>query len=1307
MTKLTIYSTLGYQVEPDPGGKKEAKGAVRGLIDGSVEFFADSDSKTVVGYVRANSSVSGGRQYDHFFAEFKADQFDNILDEFVEELQKLESGASNPDADWEFREDKERFNLPWLFESARGSALTDLGLSIGEQLAVEQLLEEGERLEVGVNGWESAAIAVRHLLEHTSNDVSIAVSSDGRKPSIDSTTLVIEPEHEKNFTPLSEATASKMVDRRDGIKEDIKNWFQSEIKTQLDILVNSSERAAWETWAEISQISNKVRRPASNIETTDLETKPGTRILELVQALKNGVVVDQRYDPKVLSDESTQTLLDWIRNQVQEAVQEFQTKAYDYCEAEFDTLIESVNEQDAESAHRSFTQMRQILEGNTSRKDTDYSDEVQKFAEYYNQVLDTDLLNQTQTRKLVDSLQNRIDDLIDEYITTERDRVRERFDTAIEELRDRSYETVAEQIQVATAVLEDPSSRDVNRSKAPLKFRRAVSTLEKSEILSGQEKKALRANILQELNEARSELEDEYKEEQKRQLQSSIESAQNRTNNLDEEFKLLCLVKRRLASHEIEAGEFTEFSRINSQIAKIEDDSLLSGADITSIRSETKRAVDGWIEDVREEKAASLLDTLENELSAFLRSTDERAKSLTQLRDLRRYCDNRISQQELPDNTWINRIQSQIDTVTDTEFRGIPLFDRQRQQNILDDFKDSVKSEIEGLKTEEKNQLTSDFNETLERIVNNDRFSARNKIVVLRYILSELDEKGHHESPTEARRRKLTETAAPDLDKYSTDLKEVLKTVLHNESDVLTRTGHREVKEQFRDRAVEDLDTLQRDLAADVSNRIQTAIRSLSDEGRTSDAADIKTITAAIDQLNQLISDLETRSHSQFRKLDLPEETLEGFDLLDPEYQQQVTEEAVDSAEEQLTSLQDKRSKQVADLFQSEIEQIETSVNSPRDKIAEYTEIRRVMNNQRNRSSNTLSDTDRLRSYRTHLTDEDRERIESRIQENRRTAVQTLKESVVQDVESALTAYDETDAHTATGVNSFLEFLDGEDFDPRWDSIQQAVDRVQQIREFSELHSRERDEILNGIRSVAEDYYEDADGPEPGRGFSVPVLGSSSLGRRSVFLVVAVVVTALAIVAIWQLGALSQSGGGGADTLEIAELTVDEDGDVLSVQGRVASATESIMLRVDGSNVSVEREIDVDEGQFESRLSPGESGSYVVALRASGESANWLNFSLTPTQNNSSSMVEVTDPVAGETTGATIPINATTNASSYSVTVYNRTGSVVRQTTGIVSNGSIRTPISVNSSGRYYVQITGTNPRTRTVVRAVRVEIEL
>ena len=62
MAKLTIYSTNGYQSEPEPTGATEADGRLAKYIDQSVRLVVDSESRTAVAYFLAKSSVVRGRR---------------------------------------------------------------------------------------------------------------------------------------------------------------------------------------------------------------------------------------------------------------------------------------------------------------------------------------------------------------------------------------------------------------------------------------------------------------------------------------------------------------------------------------------------------------------------------------------------------------------------------------------------------------------------------------------------------------------------------------------------------------------------------------------------------------------------------------------------------------------------------------------------------------------------------------------------------------------------------------------------------------------------------------------------------------------------------------------------------------------------------------------------------------------------------------------------------------------------------------------------------------------------------------------
>lgn len=1329
MATLKIFNTLGYQVDPPTETEIEADSTLAPLIKDSIQFYIDRDANRVVCYFRAKSDVGSSLRPDHFFADFHGDTSQTLLTDFHSEMEHL-SGTNEPESDWEaewqFLEDMDEFNLPWLLSKVGDRNLIDLGLNPGEQLVIKNLVEDGRQLEIGLIDYEAVAVTIEYLRAQVDSDFSLAVSKNGRVSSVGDVDIVLSAGYDANFTPLSEVTTRKLRERRDSQEEDIRDWYSETAERTLDNIAKESEDI-FEEYRTLSTIQHAIEAEAQG----KLDNESAETLYDLVISLETNSPTSEGYDPRILADQTQTNLAREIRDQIATELSKLTENAFDQTKSLLIEHIEEVRAEQRPTQYAALNAICRVMDPQMSPIDDVDHPIVERFSHFNATLEDTDMLSEHDRQQLREEVLDELSEAILDCINAERNALKSRFEQAIDEMGNRSNKEKNTILQQIRTWLEDDFSDEYPQQELPEAFEDVLTDLEDNPVLPREAQESLHKDFLEIIEERKKALVEEQTERHRRRLQGCIESLREDTSNLEEEYLALSAAIKLASVGKIEgtpntSGDGVDVGRFERAINSLENDSLLSRIKTRRIRREIRDELETAIDDVCAEKRRQIVGIIEDQLSNIIYRTQTEGyeETLDILNALRKYAQGNEKALNRMDTTIgqsTSEFAQQLDPIISGTSQSSIVLDQEACQEIRQELRERISDAKKTVRTERKAELEQAFERTLSKAMDDERLTTASRVVLLKRLLTDIGAgSGNNDLFGTIVEREGEESLRVFKKRYN-NIQPILETVGEGDG-VLTPQDQRVLRSAFTERLQEELEQQQDALIDSLVERIGETIETeyyQPDQKSTASPDALDTAISEIEEVRTVLS-RPLNSQEKVHAYELDADQRDKLRLLDQEHRQSVKEKLNERLGRRIETLSEQLSEQVRELYEAEIRSIDESRRSPEEKLAAYSAVEKVLLGVPFDDDGNLQHDTQLRSYRDTLTSDDRDAIKRKISNRRDRTVSKLQEQLVKQTLNAVDAYcQQSRHHTQEGLKSFASYLAGNKFNPGENHLQKACETVNRARRLNDrgiLSPKELQDVVSELQSEVSDrrdetkhnqrFFEKARRATLGRIRRSRGSPDTTTRNRTILAIGIIALIVLGALIVPSLG-LSEMGLAGQPTSgDISQIQIENSGTEgsLRITGALSRSISEVDVGVVGPGVTTHQTIDVTDGTFALEIENGTSGSYEIALRPTGSDADWTNVTTHVSRGASDVTITSVRPAWGDTVNRTFDIFAETNSDRYTLIVYDSSGTVVHESTDTVRSETINETVSVDADGRYVVQLSASGQNTTTVSRQVSVE---
>lgn len=1348
MGEFRVYSTLAYQIEPtvhDPDQRED----IRQLANNNVDCYLDLAESRIVCAFEANSShVSRSKQ--RFLAEYVADETEELLLGIPQRIEALEEDDS--DGDWELI--RESSNTVWGFESAQPRSLEDLGTDFGLELALEDLVEDGAKLDLGITGYPEAAVAVTYFASEIEGNQTIGVSSNGRTSAVRSAELVLKPGAAANFDPLNDRTASLIGKRINNQKSRIWDWFESAMHGELVELVGS-DLSHWSLYDELGGLESALT--GGTPESTDhfIRTEQAARIVELARALQqNEQPADERVSPKILDQSTRETLIEGVLEAVRDKQQAIERHAFECTLGVLHTDLSALESLDRPAEQSALERARSVLD--VSPEEASDCDAPSSFTDHVVAYRESDLHRHEERERITEEIREEIDDRLDEIVANERGEFVDRFEQWLAELTDPDVTTNrATKLRNAESLLKNDSSRDekgwvsatddgsdewddihgrddgpssvddsnADESSLP-ELESLLEDVRTNEVLPDDEQSSLSEQFLEDVWEEKSEFRENEKERYRERLSEHVDAVVDAEGSIKERYNRLGTMKD-LCSGASVPRSHTRLYEFVYDLMAVRSHELFSQDDVKEITADIESRIEDERDALVDRKRDLVVDGVENELDeALARLDEERSPDHTQLRDeletVRRYLNNEIREPEYPDRPYLQGIKRRIDEI-DIRNSGA---DSILTQKKFREIRASLRNEIGSLLADAQEEIRQDKLESFKTAID-DPVSALRESSLGTAIKIELTD-----SLLEYHKRGSTSTEIRSVEELSDEQQDELAD-LHRQLSAFARDPEAEGEEVLDDARLRELSAhyetelsrLRDDLCSELADDLTEEVKRQYEEQMVLNPKTVPELTDTIETLEGLQREVKTlanNSHNTSQFLD--GETVDQVKLIDSKYKDQFRKELLEFLQTKVEDLRDRSPAMIRDELMKKTAKVVDSDAATKEKLVALSKLEDILKH-RDVDEVPIVNAGPLVEHRDELGSEGYNDNSDAIEYEQDQLYWNYKQSVQETVSQVFEKHaEEIEANTSVVADTFVDLVD--DYQEgnaleNTDSVQPAVEQLREIRELEDHLSDERhDELQTAVRDAANRYASEGSSDDGGSSTedlsagsdSGLLSGSGARSRRATIGVLLVAVVLLAVgggIGAYATGGLNPGSAPNAgEELQLAGLNVHgaENGDLV-VAGSVVGNVSELRLQVTGPNVSQNLTVPVDGGEFKHRFAKGESGSYIVELRVTGSQGEWISFTSNVVREASPDgpTLEVERPSTGSNVTSPIQVNATTTAENVTVSLLNGSGESVSNRKVPVRNGTVDVELNVTASGDHYLLVVAQGDGSTTELRRIRV----
>lgn len=1096
MARFRVYSTLAYQIEPEVTDP-EQQDDLRSLINNSVDCYVDLSVPRILCMFEADSSrVSRSRQ--GFLAEYVADDRSELFSGVVREIRALEGDGS--EADWTLFDDGEASNVVWEFDAAGPRSLGDLGADLSLKLVLEELLEEGVKLDLGITGNREAAVAVTHLARETDSDAAVAISSNGRTPALDDTGLVLKPGTGANFDPLDDRTKTTIESRLQDQKSRIRNWYESTMREELDALVDG-ELEVWPRYAELQRLETALGDDGIGRSDHGLRTEQATRLRTLVRSLvRNEQPADEQVDPKVLDNPIREDLTATARQWVADERRAIEEHAAERTVTVLQEDITALRELDRPIEQDALRRLLAVLDKGVSSDQAFDHPAAQSFADHVAMFERSDALSAKEKEEVENELRRRLEDRLDEVVANERFDLLERFERWLDDDEGLNRIEQSKRLKRAKRLL-DRGERDSdwvsagkrgdggwgavddrgNGVSVPV-FERLLSDIESNPVLPPEKKTEVRSTVGdrldEEIDQHRADAEELYREK----LSSHVAAIHDDEASIEQRYRRLEDLKR-VRSTDTRSGERSrEVGSFLRDVESLREHPLLDDDDARAIVVDVDAEIETRQAALYDRKRKRIRGGFRRELEEALDDLDSatHAQLDDELERVEGYLTGRVEARDYPDRPALQEAKRYLDELGVRRSQEETILDRPDRESLHAELQDQLSAAREELRHGKLDELKGELEDRLAAF-REASFATENQLAVLDWLLAypyrgdapKIDLPGGYDrrDGIQERTERLTELLGDDL--------------AVDGASLLEGAERSELATYYENR----LEEVRTALSADLLESLEGTVKQRYDEAIVvdSESASIDAVNEAIDRLESRRSEIRTLCNGSITGSDyLDQQTIERVGMLDSDHGEALRTELLRYVDEEAERLKARRAELVRDSYLDAIQSVVDAEAPPSDRLVALSGIREILK-VGHAERLPIVDERRLVENRNEIGKEERETISDRLDATEPELFDQYRLHVERTVRGGFRAHFERDSRTtAVTVDSYLQLLDGGEYDERLldsEYLDPPVDCIDELRRMkSYLTTGQYQELSGAIRGAAKRY----DDGEAGSGSSVP-----------------------------------------------------------------------------------------------------------------------------------------------------------------------------------------------------------------------------
>lgn len=287
MSQFRIYNTNKIQVYPETQqvGVQEN---IKDYVNNAIEYVVDTTEKKIISLVRADAPQVEGRDKANFYVEFEADRAEELPSQFVSRLNQHQS-----DTDWEFHTSEPRWRIPWFIAESDLTSRDRLDHDIGRTLAVEKSVQNNESLDLGFKTYETAGAVINYFLQCCSQETTLAVATNGRKRTIQSAEIVLQPGAYDNFESLNERTENLVSDQFADLKATAESSYIETPVRNVKAVEQAAESKPIRALKDLNRLYRYTEKGVTrDDETYEYRTEEAQSVIPRIEALRTG----ERYE---------------------------------------------------------------------------------------------------------------------------------------------------------------------------------------------------------------------------------------------------------------------------------------------------------------------------------------------------------------------------------------------------------------------------------------------------------------------------------------------------------------------------------------------------------------------------------------------------------------------------------------------------------------------------------------------------------------------------------------------------------------------------------------------------------------------------------------------------------------------------------------------------------------------------------------------------------------------------------------------------------------------------------------------------
>jgi hypothetical protein len=1295
MEDLRIYNQSKAQIEPPVEGTVYPEEDIQRVIDGSFLCYVDTTTPYLVSKIRGAWTGGTTPRKNQYIAVYQASSVDRLFTEFIDHLHTIENNPNWKTIETPSMADgDQKYQYPWILAENHSQNLCDLGLEPGEQTSILKLIEEGSTLDLGLTSHAAAAATLAYLAKEVDGDIKIGISQSGRSGGADIADIVLKPGTAKNFEPLNNATETKIQKRFEELEDDIVSYYHSSFEKALSSLLNDTNVYFWDIHAELLRVSNSCLEdgPQSN-HISPPQTDPGSRICEVISAIRHGEILDNKYDLAQLSASRARSELRDSTGRIQNEISQRERNAEELSQDFFDDILSRVDRKPRTKAYNEVRTMLTIVSG--SSQIPTQTKTVRQFAQFYGWLTEDKSLLQSEitteqnkllTRNQISELgiQETLEKKAEKYLQAEQDDIFTEFENWIKGdriSRTRHYRQLEELKNAITSSLQqETNSADLNDDLS-----NNLNRLHNNQILSDHDVQEIKKDVRDTITKEQRQIKRNHVEYKEDQITSSIDKTISTSSNPRNKFEKLRAIEVCLKENKTVQTRQYKIKRIENFVKELENDVILDKKARVDIREHGIQHIKNQYPHVRKDIKGHVIAEIRDLLDRIPFNNVPVATAGQDLKTLRQRSStgNKSTGSISGEDEYIIDIDEYIKIVITGEVLNLPYFDSHTDvtlDEVLDTIRENIKTKISDLRDQYKEEIISDLKDIIRGLKEDTNVNTFWFIVLLDDLLDRLA-RSHNKS---FHSRQLDSS----IDEYfSTEVEDLythIEKINNNGYEFLKYNDVRDIRDRLESIFTRYLSKARAEYSDVVTHQIEQEISDIYHL----DNLQIQGIGSLVEIKNDLIeieSNIQKARQSRSPSvdfIDLNDETLNGYRALDADSQNSVLGEVSEWLDENKSTVASKLSSKIHRSISMKLQEIETDSDSNTTKLRRYSQFCHFSQGGDWELQVDDSYSSAISGSLSHLFESDYKEIKNRLKADRQAAMAELRETIGAEFEAALDDIETEVDGLNPALNSVSKYIRGEKAEldaPHFATVVDIIEDIEELQAENVISSSEMDNIYTDLLEMVSDRKD----PEN----KIP-----DISNQTIFAVIFVGVVIIALATVVFLPAVQQTPE--TNQFTVSSVIIEQEGTGVSFSGQT-TATDRVGITLVGPGEEFQRTAAVTEGMFETSFSDLSHGEYDLLIHPTGNASDGtrIKTSIVAPSNSSSPFTSLA--VHSNEQGVTI-----TGASQGNETTLDFWISKVKSPTGkdnstsfqtnrtvSVVNGKFSFLLANSSSGTYNIQV--------------------